>query len=114
MPSSISTQRWETQVRKGLLDFILLSYLARRPFYGYELVREIEAFMNMTVSEGTIYPLLNRLKREGWVTSEWVEMGTGIPRKYYKITKSGNAMRQAMASAWDQVDASIRKLRKQL
>lgn len=106
--------KWETQLRKGVLDYILLSYLSRRESYGYELVAEIEAVLGMTLSEGTIYPLLTRLKREGWVTTEWVEMKTGLPRKYYRLTQSGNTARHVMGQAWDQLDTVIKKLRKTL
>jgi PadR family transcriptional regulator PadR len=104
--------KWEAQLRKGILDYILLSYLSRREYYGYELVTEIETGLGMSLSEGTIYPLLTRLKREGWVTTEWVEMETGLPRKYYRLTQSGKAARHRMGQAWDQLDTIIKKLRK--
>ena len=62
-------RRWESQVKKGLLGFIILSYLSKQEFYGYELISEIKKFTTLNIAEGTIYPLLNRLKKEGLIAS---------------------------------------------
>ena len=82
-------EKWESQVRKGTLEFIILMYLKKSRYYAYELISDIRSSISMDIAEGTIYPLLNRLKKEGLITSQWVEMETGIPRKYYQINKLG-------------------------
>lgn len=102
--------KWESQLRKGLLEFIILLYLREREYYGYELITDIKSFLSMNISEGTIYPLLNRLKKEESITSKWVEMETGVPRKYYSITIKGKNALEEMKDSWIQINYSIKKL----
>ncbi len=102
--------KWESQLRKGLLEFIILMYLEEKQYYGYELISEIKQFLSITISEGTIYPLLNRLKKEGLITSTWVEKEVGIPRKYYQITKEGIDALASMKDSWIHVNFSLQKL----
>lgn len=99
--------KWESQVRKGMLDFIILMCLARKEFYGYELIKRIKELAGLNVSEGTVYPLLNRLKKEDLIASKWVEMDTGIPRKYYHITEKGTTILAGMKEAWEEFSESI-------
>lgn len=99
--------KWESQVRKGMLDFIILVCLAKKEFYGYELIKTIKDKAEINVSEGTIYPLLNRLKKDRLITSRWVEMETGIPRKYYRITDKGDSILSGMKEVWKQFSLSI-------
>ncbi len=99
--------KWESQVRKGTLDFIILIFLSKQEFYGYELIKTIKAKAEINVSEGTIYPLLNRLKKDDLISSRWVEMETGIPRKYYNITNQGKFLLSEMKSSWKQFNRSI-------
>ena len=102
--------KWESQLRKGILEFIILLFLKDKEYYGYELINEIKKFTSMTISEGTIYPLLNRLKKEGLITSSWVEMETGVPRKYYTITEEGKNVLEEMKDVWLPVNFSLQKL----
>ncbi len=106
--------KWESQVRKGMLDFIILICLANREFYGYELIKRIKDIAEINVSEGTIYPLLNRLKKEGLIISRWVEMESGIPRKYYKITARGENILSGMKEAWKKFSLSIDQLMEEI
>jgi PadR family transcriptional regulator PadR len=106
--------KWESQVRKGMLDFIILMCLAKREFYGYELIKRIKEIAEINVSEGTVYPLLNRLKKEGLITSRWVEMETGIPRKYYRITERGTAVLAGMKEAWVEFSRSINRFMEEM
>jgi PadR family transcriptional regulator, regulatory protein PadR len=101
---------WETQVRKGVLAFIILSYLKKRTYYGYELISEIKNLVSIDIAEGTIYPLLNRLKKDNLIESEWVEMEAGIPRKYYKITDYGIEILAGMQASWIDLNTAIQKL----
>jgi len=74
--------KWASQVKKGTFSFIVLSVLHKKEFYGYELIEEIRKFTAIEIAEGTLYPLMTRLKNENLVSSKWVEQETGIPRKY--------------------------------
>jgi len=102
--------KWESQVRKGTLDYIILLCLKKQEQYGYEMIKTIKSVAGMDISEGTIYPLLNRLKKDGLISSRWVEMETGIPRKYYKITDKGLQTLKEMRVSWDQFNISLNLL----
>jgi PadR family transcriptional regulator PadR len=93
------------QFKKGVLELCVLSVLDRRDCYGYELVQEISRHID--ISEGTIYPLLRRLKSEGYVTSYLVESPEGPPRKYYQLTASGKETLDALVREWDDFVARV-------
>src|SRR5208337_1504031 len=92
--------RWEAQLRKGALEMAALASLWRGRLYGLEIIRFLESKHNLVLAEGTIYPILNRLKAEGFLTSEWVEAEAGHPRKYYSLTDLGRQRFRMMADAW--------------
>ena len=68
--------------------------------YGLEIIRFLEQHSQLVLAEGTIYPILNRLKAEAMLTSEWVEADAGHPRKYYSLTDAGRQRLRLMAAAW--------------
>jgi len=105
-------QNWFSQVKKGTLSYIILIILNEKEYYGYELVQQIKNHTTMEVAEGTLYPLLNRLKSEGLVNSKWVEQETGIPRKYYTLSTDGQATLAEMKKIWGNLDAAIQNLQK--
>jgi PadR family transcriptional regulator PadR len=78
-----------TQLRKGILELAILACLSRGRHYGYSLVKTISGDKEIDLTEGTIYPILGRLAKEGLVQSEWVESSQGPPRKYYTLTLKG-------------------------
>lgn len=86
------------QFKKGVLELCVLSMLYKKDCYGYELVEEISK--NIDMSEGTIYPLLRRLKDEGYFTTYLQESQEGPPRKYYKITDEGRRIKEELANEW--------------
>lgn len=88
------------QLRKGTLEYCVLALLARQERYGFELVRTLGAVDGLVTSEGTIYPLLSRLKKEGHVTTTWRDSVEGPPRKYYAITRHGEAVLEAFRVEW--------------
>jgi len=102
--------KWESQVRKGVFDFVILLCIEDETFYGYELMRRIKDIAKIDVAEGTIYPLLNRLAKEGLVTSKWVEKESGMPRKYYQITTQGRQTLAGMKQSWRDFCISIDQL----
>jgi PadR family transcriptional regulator, regulatory protein PadR len=81
-----------TQLRKGILELAILSALYQQTHYGYSLVRDLTASGEVDLKEGTIYPLLSRLAKEGLVRTDWVESNQGPPRKYYSLTTDGRSM----------------------
>jgi PadR family transcriptional regulator PadR len=97
---SLAVERWEVQVRKGVLEFVVLAALWSGRLYGLELIRLLEGSAQLTVPEGTLYPLLNRLRSDGQVAAEWVEADAGHPRKYYKLTAEGRRRVVQMARFW--------------
>ena len=92
--------RWEAQLRKGALEMAALASLWQGRRYGLEIIRFLENHSRLVLAEGTIYPILNRLKAEGLLTSEWVEAEAGHPRKYYSLTDAGRQRLRVMAEAW--------------
>ncbi len=86
------------QLKKGVLELCVLSLLKTNDRYGYELVAEISK--NIEISEGTIYPLLRRLKNEGYVNTYLEESREGPPRKYYQLTDKGEQTRQDFLQDW--------------
>ena len=92
--------RWEAQLRKGAVEMAALASLWQGRLYGLEIIRFLESQSQLALAEGTIYPILNRLKAEGLLTSEWVEAEAGHPRKYYSLTEPGRERLRQMAEAW--------------
>lgn len=86
------------QFKKGVLELCVLSVLMKRNCYGYELVNEISK--NIQIAEGTIYPLLKRLKDEGYFTTYLEESQEGPPRKYYTLTDKGRITKEELTNEW--------------
>ena len=88
------------QMRRGTLQYCVLSLLADEERYGFDLVRSLAETDGMVTSEGTIYPLLSRLRRDGLVESNWQESPSGPPRRYYRLTNAGRAALDAFRLEW--------------
>ena len=88
------------QMRKGTLQYCVLALLADEERYGFDLVRSLAETDGMVTSEGTIYPLLSRLRRDGLVETTWRESTSGPPRRYYRLTKAGRAALDAFQGEW--------------
>jgi PadR family transcriptional regulator PadR len=104
------TEKWEAQLRKGCLEMAVLAVLAPGKSYGLEIIRALENHSNLVLSEGTIYPILNRLRQDGLVDSMWVESDSGHPRKYYSLTRKGRERAVRMAEAWQEFAAGLSAL----
>ena len=93
--------KWEVQVRKGGLGLAVLAILWPGRLYGLEILRRLDSDAGLTIPEGTIYPLLARMKADGLVDAQWVvEAQAGHPRKYYSLTDAGRARLREMARSW--------------
>jgi len=88
------------QMRKGTLQYCVLALLADDERYGFDLVRSLAETDGMVTSEGTIYPLLSRLRRDGLVETTWRESTSGPPRRYYKLTAAGQSALDAFRGEW--------------
>ncbi len=106
-PEIETTDKWEAQMRKGCLEMAVLASLWHGRLYGLEILRVLERDSRLVLAEGTIYPILNRLRAEGLVQSQWVEAEAGHPRKYYKLTQSGRNRATHMAETWTEFSAGL-------
>ena len=102
--------RWEAQLRKGALEMAALASLWNGRLYGLEIIRFLETHSQLVLAEGTIYPILNRLKAEALLSSEWVEADAGHPRKYYSLTDTGRQRLRLMANAWVNFSRGVNNL----
>jgi PadR family transcriptional regulator len=89
-----------SQMRRGTLQYCVLALLAKEERYGFDLVKGLAEMDGMVTSEGTIYPLLSRLRRDGLVESSWQESTTGPPRRYYRLTDAGRAALEGFRLEW--------------
>ena len=93
------------QLKKGALELCVLLMLDKKNYYGYELISNISK--NIAISEGTIYPLLKRLKDDGYVTTYLEESNIGPARKYYKITELGKETKIELLKEWNKIVKSV-------
>ncbi len=93
-------EKWLPQVRKGLLEFMILEIVAGQVSYGYEIASRLKTALRVQIAEGTLYPLLKRLVRDELVTTQWVTDNQSGPRKYYEITPLGSEVLRRMREEW--------------
>src|SRR5215467_1723109 len=105
-----TSDKWEAQVRKGCLEMAVLASLWNGRLYGLEILRVLERDSSLVLAEGTVYPILNRLRTEGLLQSQWVEAEAGHPRKYYELTPTGRERVTRMAETWTQFSAGLGRL----
>ena len=108
----MSIENWQTQLRKGLLDIVVLNLLNRGPAHGYEMVQTMKRIEGLQIREGNIYPVLARLETDGLVSSYSQPSTDGPPRKYFKLTEAGQKVLEDMNKHWEQIIESIRQIRK--
>jgi|SRR5579859_6158774 len=95
------------QMRRGALEYCVLALLAARERYGFELVQNLAEVDGMVTSEGTIYPLLTRLRKDGEVETFWQESSSGPPRRYYRITPKGGRSLNLFRSEWARFRSAV-------
>jgi PadR family transcriptional regulator PadR len=105
-----SADKWEVQLRKGCLELAVLAALWDQKLYGLEILRRLESDSDLVVSDGTVYPLLSRLKTLGLVRSEWIVAEVGHPRRYYALTAAGKRRALDMARIWTRFTSSMSRL----
>src|SRR3954471_19346699 len=95
------------QLRRGVIEFCVLALLRDGERYGFELVRTLSEADGMVTTEGTLYPLLGRLRREGLVETTWRESPSGPPRRYYRLTADGETALGAFREEWARFSGSV-------
>ena len=101
---------WSTQLRKGIVELMILRLVEREPLYGYAIVRELKERGGLAAGEGTVYPVLRRLEADGLVAAAWSDEGPAGPRKYYRITDGGRQFVERAWSEWDMVASALGRL----
>lgn len=105
--------KYERQMKKGVLDMLVLKLLESEAKYGYQMIQEIrdrseEIFM---LKDGTLYPILYRLEEDGMIRSKWSEaVGKQVPRKYYEITETGRNALKSIEQTWKSITKGIAKI----
>lgn len=103
---------WTVQARKGVLELCILNALAERERYGYELVKSLVDIPGLGMTEGTLYPLLSRLRAQGLVSARLEESSEGPARKYYSLTREGKKVAALMNEYLEALNDSVAALRK--
>ena len=98
---------WETQLRKGVVELAILAWVVRGETYGYEVVERLRDLDGLALTESTVYPVLTRLARDGALAVRLVPSASGPPRRYYRLTPSGQARFRQMTRAWRTLAGSI-------
>lgn len=98
----------QTQMRKGVLELCILSILSKRDAYPTEIIEKLKD-TKLVVVEGTLYPLLTRLKNTGLLTYRWEESTSGPPRKYYKLTEIGQQYLKELQLSWNELVEAVNK-----
>lgn len=102
---------WTTQLRKGALELAVLNALNGDRLYGYDIVRILRRHDGLVIADGTVYPILSRLRADGLVRATIEDSPDGPPRKYYELTKAGRGALDDMNAAWDSLVSSVALLR---
>ncbi|MCL2290253.1 MAG: PadR family transcriptional regulator [Bacteroidetes bacterium] len=106
----MNTDNIKAQMRKGILEYCILSILSKNDAYATSIINELKA-AHMIVVEGTLYPLLTRQKNQGLLNYRWEESPQGPPRKYYSLTERGRQLLQELDVAWTEIVNTIAQIR---
>ena len=104
----MNVENTKAQMRKGVLEYCILSTLSRGEAYPTHIIDSLKD-AKLIVVEGTLYPLLTRLKNSGYLTYRWEESRSGPPRKYYKLTTVGQKFLKELDDTWDELALAVKK-----
>lgn len=110
METKFNIENTQSQMRRGILEFCILSVIRRGEAYPSDIVEEMRE-AKLQVLEGTLYPLLTRLKNAGLLTYRWVESSSGPPRKYFSLTESGIEFYRKLEGTWDELANAVNTLK---
>jgi len=103
---AVSSENIKSQMRKGFLEYCILLIISKKPAYVSELITELKN-AQLIVVEGTLYPLLSRLKNAGLLAYQWQESLQGPPRKYYELTSDGEQFLSDLDGAWNEIKGAV-------
>lgn len=104
----MNLENTKAQMRKGVLEFCILSLLSLKEAYASEIIDRLKS-SRLLVVEGTVYPLLTRLKNDGLLNYRWEESTSGPPRKYYEVTAEGRLFLEELKTTWNELVAAVEK-----
>ena len=107
----MNTDNVKSQMRKGILEYCILLILNKEPAYAPDIIRILQE-ARLIVVEGTLYPLLTRLKNLNLLSYQWIESTQGPPRKYYKLTPEGKIFLTELETSWDEISETINHLKR--
>jgi PadR family transcriptional regulator, regulatory protein PadR len=107
----MNIENTQSQMKKGILEFCILSIIRRGEAYPSDIVEEMRA-SNMSILEGTLYPLLTRLKNAEMLTYRWEESNSGPPRKYFSLTPKGEVFYKELEQTWNELSNAVNTLTK--
>ena len=102
----MNAENVKSQMRKGVLEYCILLILEKEPAYTSDIIQKLQE-AKLIVVEGTLYPLLTRLKNSGLLSYQWIESTQGPPRKYYKLTQDGEGFLKDLDNSWQEVNETI-------
>ena len=106
----MNIENTKAQMRKGILELCILSILEKNVAYPSDILNELKA-SKLIVVEGTLYPLLTRLKNDGLLTYRWEESNSGPPRKYFQLTELGKSFSRELETSWKDLQNAVQKIR---
>jgi PadR family transcriptional regulator PadR len=108
----MNIENTSSQMRKGILEFCILSVIKQGEAYPSDIITKMKS-ANLNIFEGTLYPLLTRLKNAELLTYRWVESNSGPPRKYFSLTEKGNEFYNDLATTWKELSDAVEKITEQ-
>lgn len=105
----INPENTKAQMRKGILEYCILTVLSKKEAYPSDIIEELKK-AKLIVVEGTLYPLLTRLKNDGLLKYNWVESVSGPPRKYYALTEDGTKFLTELKNTWDELQNAVQQI----
>jgi len=109
----LNVEKSKAQMRRGILEFCILSIIEKEEMYPSDIIKELKK-ANLLVVEGTMYPLLTRLKNAGLLTYRWEESRSGPPRKYYQLTEKGRIFKGELLKTWNDLVKAVNSTTKNL
>ncbi len=106
----MNAENVKSQMRKGILEYCILLILRKEPAYSSDIIEKLQE-AKLIVVEGTLYPLLTRLKNSELLGYQWIESTQGPPRKYYKLTEKGEAFLQELEVSWQELNDAINHIK---
>lgn len=106
----MNAENVKSQMRKGTLEYCILLLLEKEPAYTSDIIQKLHE-AKLIVVEGTLYPLLTRLKNSGLLSYQWIESNQGPPRKYYKLTESGEQFLGELENSWQELNNTINHIK---